>query len=49
MSKDLDLAEARRPPGSVTAVAAGVMAEAKQRGWGPSDISAVIEVLTDAG
>ncbi|HEX5696794.1 MAG TPA: NAD(P)-dependent oxidoreductase [Acidimicrobiia bacterium] len=49
MSKDLDLAEARRPPGSVIAAAAAVMAEARQRGWGPSDISAVIEVLTDSG
>jgi 3-hydroxyisobutyrate dehydrogenase-like beta-hydroxyacid dehydrogenase len=45
MSKDLGLADARRSAGQVTAAAAAVMAEAKDRGWGPSDISAVIEVL----
>jgi 3-hydroxyisobutyrate dehydrogenase-like beta-hydroxyacid dehydrogenase len=45
MSKDLGLADARRTPGGVTGAAAAVMAEAKSRGWGPSDISAVIEVL----
>jgi 3-hydroxyisobutyrate dehydrogenase-like beta-hydroxyacid dehydrogenase len=45
MAKDLGLADVRRPPGLVTGAAAGVMAEAKERGWGPSDISAVIEVL----
>lgn len=45
MSKDLGLAEARRPPGPVTATAVRLLAEAQNRGWGASDISAVIEVL----
>ncbi len=45
MSKDLGLADARRTAGQVTAAAAAVMAAAKAGGWGPSDISAVIEVL----
>ena len=45
MSKDLGLADARRSAGPVTKAAAVVMAEAKDNGWGPSDISAVIEVL----
>jgi len=45
MSKDLGLADARRTSGPVTAAAAAIMAEAKDKGWGPSDISAVIEVL----
>jgi len=45
MSKDLGLAAARRPAGSLTAVAVEVMARAKAEGWGPQDISSVIEVL----
>jgi 2-hydroxy-3-oxopropionate reductase len=45
MSKDLGLAAARRPAGSLTAVAVEVMAKAKEQGWGPKDISSVIEVL----
>jgi hypothetical protein len=49
MSKDLGLADARRTPGHVTGAAAAVMAAAKAGGWGPSDISAVIEVLGVAG
>lgn len=45
MSKDLGLAAARRPPGPLTAVAVEVMARTREQGWGPSDVSAVIEVL----
>jgi len=45
MSKDLGLAAARRPAGPLTAVAVEMMARAQQKGWGPSDVSAVIEVL----
>jgi 2-hydroxy-3-oxopropionate reductase len=45
MSKDLGLAAARRPPGPLTAVAVEVMAKTKEQGWGPSDISSIIEVL----
>lgn len=45
MAKDLGLAEARRPAGVVGAAAAAVLMEAQAGGWGPSDISAVIEVL----
>ena len=45
MSKDLGLAAARRPPGPLTAVAVEVMAKTQKQGWGPSDVSAVIEVL----
>ncbi|MEX1126440.1 MAG: NAD(P)-dependent oxidoreductase [Acidimicrobiia bacterium] len=46
MSKDLGLAQARRPPGPVTATAAAILAEAQNQGWGASDIGAVIEVLS---
>ncbi|MGH8916072.1 MAG: NAD(P)-dependent oxidoreductase [Acidimicrobiia bacterium] len=45
MSKDLGLADARRPAGEVTAAAAAVMRRARDRGLGPEDIGAVIEVL----
>jgi 2-hydroxy-3-oxopropionate reductase len=46
MAKDLGLADERRAAGSVTAAAAAVLRRAQDRGWGPSDISAVIEVLS---
>lgn len=45
MAKDLRLAAGRREGGTVGAVAAAVLIEAQGRGWGESDISAVIEVL----
>jgi 2-hydroxy-3-oxopropionate reductase len=45
MSKDLGLADARRPPGPVTASGIRVMRTARAQGWGASDISAVIEVM----
>jgi 3-hydroxyisobutyrate dehydrogenase-like beta-hydroxyacid dehydrogenase len=45
MAKDLGLADERRPAGSVTEAAAAVLRQAREAGWGPSDISAVIEVL----
>jgi 3-hydroxyisobutyrate dehydrogenase-like beta-hydroxyacid dehydrogenase len=47
MAKDLGLADERRPAGSVTGAAAAVLRRARDQGWGPSDISAVIEVLSD--
>jgi 2-hydroxy-3-oxopropionate reductase len=49
MAKDLSLADARRPPGPVSAVAAAVLRSARDRGWGDSDIGAVIEVLGEGG
>jgi 3-hydroxyisobutyrate dehydrogenase-like beta-hydroxyacid dehydrogenase len=45
MAKDLGLARARRPAGAITEAAAAVLFAAQTQGWGPSDISAVIEVL----
>lgn len=45
MAKDLGLARARRPAGAITDAAAAVLFAAQSQGWGPSDISAVIEVL----
>lgn len=47
MAKDLGLADARRPPGPVTAAAVEILRLARDRGWGDHDISAVIEVLAD--
>ena len=49
MAKDLGLADARRPPGPVSAVAAEVLRSARDQGWGDSDIGAVIEVLGEGG
>jgi 2-hydroxy-3-oxopropionate reductase len=49
MAKDLGLADARRPPGPVSAAAAAVLRSARDRGWGDSDIGAVIEVLGEGG
>jgi 2-hydroxy-3-oxopropionate reductase len=46
MAKDLRLAATRRQGGAVGAVAAALLFDAQQRGWGASDISAVIEVLS---
>jgi len=48
MAKDLRLADARRPAGRVGGVAATVLIEALDAGWGPSDISAVIEMLGES-
>jgi 2-hydroxy-3-oxopropionate reductase len=45
MSKDLGLAQARRPPGPVTATAVEAMRQAKIQGRGEADIGSVIEVL----
>jgi 2-hydroxy-3-oxopropionate reductase len=45
MAKDLGLADARRPPGPVSTAGAEILRLARDRGWGESDISAVIEVL----
>jgi len=45
MAKDLGLADARRPPGPVGSIAASILRRARDEGWGPSDIGAVIEVL----
>lgn len=45
MHKDLGLADRRRPAGSVTAVAAEVMAAAHAAGLGDRDIAAIMEVL----
>jgi 2-hydroxy-3-oxopropionate reductase len=45
MAKDLGLADARRPPGPVSAAGAEILRLARDRGWGESDISSVIEVL----
>jgi len=45
MSKDLGLAEARRPAGPVTASAVEILKAAQNQGWGASDIGAVIEIL----
>ena len=45
MAKDLGLADARRPAWPMGAAAARILRQARDRGWGPSDISAVIEVL----
>lgn len=45
MSKDLGLAEARRPPGPVTATAVQAMRLAKAMGHGATDIGSVIEIL----
>jgi 3-hydroxyisobutyrate dehydrogenase-like beta-hydroxyacid dehydrogenase len=47
MAKDLGLADERAPAGWVTGAAAAVLRRAQEHGWGPSDISAVIEVLSD--
>jgi 2-hydroxy-3-oxopropionate reductase len=47
MAKDLRLADARRSAGAVIDAAAKVMSDAKAAGWGPMDISAVIEVIGD--
>jgi len=49
MAKDLGLADARRSPGPVSAAGAEILRLARDRGWGDSDISAVIEVLADGG
>ena len=46
MAKDLGLADDRRPAGSVTEAAAAILRRARDHGWGPSDISAVIEVVS---
>jgi 3-hydroxyisobutyrate dehydrogenase-like beta-hydroxyacid dehydrogenase len=48
MAKDLGLADERGSAGSVTGAAAAILRRARDEGWGPSDISAVIEVLSDA-
>ena len=48
MAKDLGLADARRPPGPVGEVAASILRQARDEGWGPDDIGAVIEVLAGA-
>jgi 2-hydroxy-3-oxopropionate reductase len=45
MAKDLGLADARRSAGPVSAAGAEILRLARDRGWGESDISAVIEVL----
>lgn len=45
MAKDLGLADARRQAGPVGSVAASILRKARDEGWGPSDIGAVIEVL----
>ncbi len=45
MAKDLGLADARRPAGPVGEVAARILRQARDDGWGLSDIGAVIEVL----
>jgi 2-hydroxy-3-oxopropionate reductase len=45
MAKDLRLAARRRQGGKVGSEAAALLFTAQERGWGPSDISAVIEVL----
>jgi 2-hydroxy-3-oxopropionate reductase len=49
MAKDLGLAELRRSAGAVGATAAAALLRAQEQGWGPSDISAVIEVLETGG
>jgi 2-hydroxy-3-oxopropionate reductase len=49
MAKDLGLADARRPPGPVSAAGAEILRLARDRGWGDSDIGAVIEVLSQGG
>jgi 3-hydroxyisobutyrate dehydrogenase len=46
MAKDLGLADARRPAGPVGEAAARILRQAQDDGWGPSDIGAVIEVLS---
>ena len=48
MAKDLGLADARRAPGPVGEVAASILRQARDEGWGPDDIGAVIEVLAGA-
>ena len=45
MAKDLGLADNRRTAGPVGETAAAILRRAQSQGWGPSDISAVIEVL----
>lgn len=45
MSKDLGLADERRPPGPVTERAVDVMRRARSAGWGPEDIAAVMEIV----
>lgn len=45
MSKDLGLADARRPAGPVTATAVQAMTLAKTEGHGATDIGSVIEIL----
>lgn len=45
MAKDLGLADARRPAGTVGSVAASILRRARDEGWGSGDIGAVIEVL----
>ncbi|MGH8951164.1 MAG: NAD(P)-dependent oxidoreductase [Acidimicrobiia bacterium] len=44
MAKDLGLADNRRVAGPVGETAAAILRRAQSQGWGPSDISAVIEV-----
>jgi len=48
MAKDLGLADARRPPGPVGKVAAAILRQVRDEGWGADDIGAVIEVLAGA-
>jgi 3-hydroxyisobutyrate dehydrogenase-like beta-hydroxyacid dehydrogenase len=48
MAKDLGLADARRPPGPVGTVAAAILRQVRDEGWGADDIGAVIEVLAEA-
>ena len=45
MSKDLRLADERRPAGRVTGEAAAVMLEADAAGLGPHDIAAIMEII----
>ncbi|MGH8871436.1 MAG: NAD(P)-dependent oxidoreductase [Acidimicrobiia bacterium] len=47
MAKDLGLADKRRSAGPVGATAASMLVRAQDRGWGSSDIGAVIEVLKE--
>ncbi len=45
MSKDLGLADERRPAGPVTAAAVDIMRRAKEAGLGADDIAAVMEIV----
>jgi 3-hydroxyisobutyrate dehydrogenase-like beta-hydroxyacid dehydrogenase len=47
MAKDLGLADARGRAGPVTEAAAAALRQARDQGWGQTDISAVIEILSD--